>query len=45
MGRYQVGPTTLFVSRGVGVERKPAPRVRFLAPPEIVLLELVGTGR
>jgi predicted MPP superfamily phosphohydrolase len=30
----------IYVSRGVGVERAPAPRVRFLAPPEISLLTL-----
>lgn len=40
MGRYQVGPTTLFVSRGLGMEGLGMPRVRFLCPPEIVLIEL-----
>ena len=41
-GRYQLGNTTLYVSRGIGVEGKGAPRVRFLCPPEIVLWEIRG---
>ncbi|KAF0106858.1 MAG: hypothetical protein FD146_2216 [Anaerolineaceae bacterium] len=40
MGRYQVGPTTLYVSRGLGMEGLDMPRIRFLCPPEIVLFEL-----
>jgi predicted MPP superfamily phosphohydrolase len=40
MGRYQVGPTTLYVSRGLGMEGLDMPRMRFLCPPEIVLFEL-----
>jgi uncharacterized protein len=44
MGRYQVGPTTLVVTRGIGFEPAPAPRVRFLCRPEIVVIDLVGTG-
>ena len=40
MGRYQEGDTTLYVSRGLGMEGKGAPRARFLAPPEIVLWTL-----
>jgi hypothetical protein len=43
MGPYTVGQTTLFVSRGIGVEPR-APRVRFLCRPEIVVIDLVGTG-
>jgi hypothetical protein len=43
MGRYTVGATTLFVSRGVGVEPH-APRIRFLCRPEIAVIDLVGTG-
>ena len=42
MGRYQVGQTSLFVSRGVGMEGMGAPRVRFLCPPEITLITLTG---
>ena len=40
MGRYQVGATTLYVSRGIGMEGLDMPRIRFLCPPEIVLFEL-----
>lgn len=35
-GRYREGHTTLYVSRGLGVEGLGAPRARFLAPPEII---------
>lgn len=41
MGRYQVGSTTLYVSRGLGLEGYSLPRVRFLAPPEIVVIDLL----
>jgi uncharacterized protein len=40
MGKYVVGETTLYVSRGLGMEGWFLPRIRFLAPPEIVLIEL-----
>lgn len=40
MGRYQEGSTTLYVSRGLGMEGMGAPRARFLAPPEVVLWTL-----
>jgi len=33
----------IHVSRGIGWERSPAPRIRFLCPPEVSLL-LVGGG-
>jgi hypothetical protein len=39
-GLYRLNPTTLYVSRGVGMEGMGLPRVRFLCPPEIVLVEL-----
>lgn len=42
MGRYQEDSTTLYVSRGIGLEGKGAPRMRFLCPPEIELFELRG---
>ena len=32
--------TLLHVSRGVGMERGPAPQMRFLVPPEICVLDL-----
>ncbi len=41
MGRYEVEGTTLYVNRGIGFEPH-APRVRFLAPPELTLIELTG---
>jgi predicted MPP superfamily phosphohydrolase len=40
MGRYTQGHTTLYVSRGIGMEGLGAPRARFLAPPEIILWTL-----
>lgn len=43
-GRYQLRNMTLYVSRGIGLEGKAAPRVRFLAAPEIILWELHGNG-
>lgn len=42
MGPYQRGRTHLYVSRGVGLEGLSAPRVRFLAPPEITLVTISG---
>lgn len=39
-GYYQVNGTHLYVSRGVGLEGLGAPRIRFLAPPEVVLISL-----
>ena len=42
MGRYQAGSTTLYVSRGIGMEGLGAPRMRFLCPPEVELIELRG---
>jgi hypothetical protein len=44
MGRYELGRTTLYTSRGVGLEGLGAPRARFFCPPEIVLWEIRGTG-
>jgi predicted MPP superfamily phosphohydrolase len=43
-GRIQIGPLTLYVSRGIGLEGKAAPRVRFLCPPEMILWEIDGQG-
>ncbi len=42
MGRYDKDGTTLYVSRGIGLEGLAAPRVRFLSPPEITLFEVTG---
>jgi predicted MPP superfamily phosphohydrolase len=40
-GRYQVGPTTLYVNRGIGMEGGNAPRIRFWARPELSVIDLV----
>jgi predicted MPP superfamily phosphohydrolase len=42
MGLYREGCTCLYVSRGIGLEGLSAPRVRFLAPPEITLVTIHG---
>jgi predicted MPP superfamily phosphohydrolase len=39
-GRYQIGGTTIYTSRGLGLEPKPAPQVRFLCRPEICLFTI-----
>jgi predicted MPP superfamily phosphohydrolase len=44
MGRYDVDGLTLYVSRGLGMEGKGAPRARFLCPPEIVCIDVTGIG-
>ena len=40
-GLYAVDGTEMYVSRGVGTEGDPVPRVRFLARPELTLVEIV----
>ncbi len=40
-GVYQVGETTLYVNRGLGLEPRPAPQVRFFARPEIAVFDIV----
>lgn len=44
MGRYELGKTTLYTARGVGLEGLGAPRARFMCPPEIVLWDIIGTA-
>jgi hypothetical protein len=39
-GYHRLGDAAVYVSRGVGCERGQAPRIRFLCPPEVSLLEL-----
>jgi uncharacterized protein len=39
-GLHRVGGTWLYVTRGVGMEGGPAPRVRFFARPEVTVIEL-----
>lgn len=41
MGEYRVDDMVLFVSRGLGFTGGVAPRLRFLAPPEIVVIDLL----
>ncbi len=45
MGLYRNGRTHLYVSRGIGLEGLSAPRVRFLAPPEMTLITLIPKAR
>ncbi len=45
MGLYRSGRTHMYVSRGVGLEGLSAPRIRFLAPPEITLVTMRGSPR
>lgn len=44
-GLHTVAGQRLYVSRGVGLERFEAPRVRFLCPPEVTLIEIRPTPR
>jgi predicted MPP superfamily phosphohydrolase len=39
-GLHDIGGRRVYVSRGIGVERAAAPRVRFNCPPEVSLLTL-----
>jgi predicted MPP superfamily phosphohydrolase len=43
MGPYVENETTLYISRGIGLEGLSAPRIRLLCPPEIILFTLEGT--
>lgn len=40
-GMYRVGDTMLYVNRGLGLERRPAPQARFLARPEIAVFDIL----
>lgn len=42
-GLYSIDQTTLYVSRGIGMEGLNMPRLRLLCPPEIILIDL-GLG-
>jgi len=44
-GLYHVGPTTLYVNRGLGLEPRPGPQVRFFARPEIAVFDIVPEQR
>jgi predicted MPP superfamily phosphohydrolase len=41
MGLYHLGSTIMYVSRGIGMAGGITPRVRFLCPPEVVVIDLV----
>jgi uncharacterized protein len=41
-GRKALGPLTLYVTRGIGLEGAAAPRVRLFCPPEIILWDIQG---
>jgi predicted MPP superfamily phosphohydrolase len=43
-GRYLIENMILYITRGIGLEGKAAPRIRFLCPPEVIHWEIVGTG-
>ncbi|MBN2129892.1 MAG: metallophosphoesterase [Sedimentisphaerales bacterium] len=40
-GLHRCGTATLYVNRGIGLEPRPAPQVRFCARPEIVVFDIV----
>jgi len=42
MGRYDEQGTTLYISRGIGLEGLSAPRMRLLCPPEIIHFSLTA---
>lgn len=44
MGLYKEMRTHLYVSRGIGLEGLSAPRIRFMAPPEMTLITIRGKG-
>ena len=44
-GLHREGATWLYVTRGIGMEGDPAPRVRFFARPEVTVIELAPPSR
>lgn len=42
MGRYDENGTTMYVSRGIGLEGFSMPRIRLFCPPEVTLVTLQG---
>jgi predicted MPP superfamily phosphohydrolase len=43
-GMYKINNTILYVNRGIGLEASPAPKVRFLARPEITVFDIKPAG-
>jgi predicted MPP superfamily phosphohydrolase len=41
-GLYHEGVTTMYVNRGIGLAKWPQPEVRFLARPELMVIDLMG---
>jgi predicted MPP superfamily phosphohydrolase len=41
-GLYHEGVTTMYVNRGIGLAKWPQPEVRFLARPEVTVIDLLG---
>jgi len=39
-GRYKVGDMNVFVTRGIGMRPRPSPPIRFLCPPEMMVLTI-----
>lgn len=44
-GLHRLGNAWVRISRGIGMERNFAPRIRFLCRPELVVIDLVPPGR
>jgi len=44
-GMYHVGDTVLYVNRGLGMEPRPAPQMRFLARPEIAVFDILPSSQ
>ena len=44
-GFYREGRSLMYVSRGIGMEARPAPQVRFFCRPEVVVIDIVGERR
>ena len=41
-GFYHEGVTTMYVNRGIGLAKWPQPEARFMARPELTVIDLVG---
>lgn len=39
-GHFRFGQLNAFITRGIGLEGKPAPQARFLCPPEMVVINI-----
>ncbi len=44
-GHFTLDNTHLYVNRGIGMEGGKAPRVRFLARPEVTVIDIIGTNK